>query len=75
MKGEYQLKKTKKDIIEDQNREAIKIYCKCCGHTNTIPAFVDSKICRWCGNKIINTTKAHFIRTMMQKMKGNNNEE
>lgn len=67
-------KKKKKQEIEDDNRRSIQMYCKYCGHTNTIPVYVEEKICRWCKHKIKNTTQAHFSYKIMNMLKEKNNE-
>ena len=62
-------KKTKTEQIEDNNRKSIEMYCPYCGHTNTIPVYVDNKICHWCNHKIRNTTKAYFEKKLKEMMK------
>ena len=68
-------KRPKKEILKDKNRVSITMKCKYCGHTNTIPAFVEEKICSYCHKKIKNTTQAHFTKTMLEKIKEMNNSE
>lgn len=69
--------RSKKYIIEDKNRSSIKMYCEYCGHTNTIPAFVDKKICSYCHRMIKNKTQAYFTKKMidMLKEKGDSNKK
>lgn len=38
----------------------LRVQCKC-GHIMAFPAYVDTLICSWCGNKLKNNTKAHFM--------------
>lgn len=50
------------------NLSKIRVKCKHCGHTNTIPAFLDKKTCWFCRHNINNNTLAHFkykIRKMI----------
>ena len=72
-KREYlKLKRLKKiDNIRSSNTKDTKIYCKYCGHTNLMPADKDFRICSWCGNRVINTTKAHFMKKMRELMEEN----
>lgn len=64
------MRRTRKYQTEDENRSSIKVYCKYCGHTNSIPAFTDKKLCGWCRRLISNTSPAHFkykLRNMLKK--------
>lgn len=59
------------NIIEEKNLKSIKFKCPYCGHTNTLPAYVDAKICGWCKNKIYNKSKAHFDRSLLLLLQEN----
>lgn len=59
---------------EDENNSAVRVYCKYCGHTNSIPAYVDRKICHWCNRIILNDTKVHFNRKLRELMKERNKD-
>lgn len=61
--------KSKKQLIEEKNRSSVQMYCKYCGHTNTIPAFVERKICHYCHRQIKNETQAYFTKKMLEKIK------
>lgn len=39
---------------------SLKTRCKC-GHTEFMPVYVDSKYCSYCGKKLQNKSKPHFI--------------
>ena len=66
---------TKKEIIESENYDSIRVYCPNCKHKNTIPVQVDSKICHWCKKKIMNNTRSHFTYKLNKLMKeGKENE-
>jgi len=51
------------DKISEAKTETA-VQCKVCGHKMAIPAKLDSTICSWCNNKIVNNTKVHFMRKM-----------
>lgn len=68
----YNPKKAKKDRIEDDNYSSVRVYCKKCGHTNIIPAYIDKKECTWCHSKVLNDTKVHFKRKLKQMMEEKN---
>ena len=68
-------KKPKKEILKDKNRVSITMKCKYCGHTNTIPAFIDNKICSWCHKRISNQTQAYFTKKILETMKEMKNDE
>lgn len=56
------------DTLKLKRYADIKVKCKHCGHTNTMPVFVEEKICSFCKKKIYNNSKAHFkykLRNMM----------
>lgn len=49
----------------------IRHYCKC-GHSVILPAFVDKKICSWCGHYVFRTPKIEFeykLKQMIRKQK------
>ena len=53
------------------NLEELKVKCKC-GHSLTMPAFVNKGICSYCGSTVYNNTKLHFkykLRKEMEKLK------
>ena len=52
-----------------QKMQDIKVKCPHCGHTNTMPVFVDAKICNWCKNKIYNNSPAYFKYKLRKEMK------
>ena len=54
-------------IMQEYNK--IKVKCKCCGHTNTIPVFMDTKICSFCKNKINNNTKTYFKYKLIKELR------
>lgn len=64
-------KKSKKYITEDKNRTEVKVYCKYCGHSQQIPAYVDQKICSYCKKMIQNNSKAHFRYKLINMIKEN----
>lgn len=72
MEGFFKYKVNK---TEDKNVTSIKVKCKYCGHTNSIPAFKEDKICNWCHNKIKNTSPAHFKYKLLKLMKENDKNE
>lgn len=43
-----------------------KIKCKHCGHSTTMPIFLDKKICSWCGNYIFRTKEIEFKHKLNQ---------
>lgn len=47
----------------------IKVKCRYCGHTNTMPVFMDSKICNWCNHKIQNNSKAYFKYKLIKELR------
>ena len=59
------------NITEENNLQSIKFKCEYCGHTNTLPAYIDNKICGWCKHKIYNKSKAHFNRTILMLLQEN----
>lgn len=50
----------RKERKEADYFKPLRVKCKC-GHVVTLPAYVDTLICSWCGNKLENNTKAHFM--------------
>jgi hypothetical protein len=67
--------KYKKKYIQDletlqDNLEQLKVKCSC-GHTKVMPAFVDSVICNYCGKRLHNNTKAHFLYKLRKELKRN----
>ena len=57
------------DTLMFQNLSQIKVKCKYCGHTNTIPVFLDKKTCWFCKHNITNNTLAYF-KYKVRKMIG-----
>lgn len=58
----------KQDTLKLKRYADIKVKCKHCGHTNTMPVFVEEKLCSFCKKKIYNNSKAHFkykLRNML----------
>ena len=64
----------KADTILNIGIVALKVQCKRCKCKIFIPAYEEYRLCCFCGNKIINNSKAHFMYKM-RKMKGVLNEE
>lgn len=61
----------KMKIVDKQ----IRIACPYCSYTTSMPVYIDYKICKNCGHRINNTTKAYFIYKLKKKLKeGGNNE-
>ena len=52
------------------NLAELRVKCQC-GHTKTMPVFLDSTICNQCGNKIKNNTKAYFMYKLRKELKKN----
>ena len=50
----------KGDIRRFEEYAKIRKYCPYCGHTNSMPIQLNSKICGWCGKKIYRTKEAEF---------------
>ena len=64
-----------KDLIIYQN-ELSKLRVKCsCGHTKTIPVFLDKVRCNYCGKTVYNNTKLHFMYKMNKLLKEKKNEK
>ena len=59
----------KEDDIMFTNYKQIRVVCKYCGHTNTIPVFLDNKNCTYCGRNIKNQGLAYFKYKMRKEMK------
>lgn len=38
----------------------LRVYCPHCGHSNTIPVQIESKICSWCGKRVYREKKFEF---------------
>lgn len=53
--------------------QEIKVQCVC-GTKTTIPVFVHTAVCRGCGKKIRNNTKAYFVYQLRKAMKEAKNE-
>lgn len=47
----------------------IRVVCKYCGHSNTMPVFVDNKICSFCNKMIHNNTKAYFTYNLIKQLR------
>lgn len=69
IKNKKQFEKDTK-IFDSVNK--IKVKCKFCGHTETIPVFLDEKLCSQCKRMIINTTTSHFKYKMRKELEKNN---
>lgn len=52
-----------------------RVKCKNCGHTNTIQANKDFKICSFCNMKLRNNTKARFEYMLRKTIKEMNKSE
>ena len=50
------------DKLKDNN-----VICKC-GHTNTISAKEEKKICKWCGNYVFRNKQKEFEYRLKEKM-------
>lgn len=59
----------KPDIVHDK-LESLKVRCKC-GHTMSIAAYLDYRICNFCGSKVINNTKEHFKYKLLKELRKN----
>lgn len=64
----------KADTILNSEIVALRVQCKRCKSKMFIPAYEEYRLCYFCGNKIINNSKAHFMYKM-RKMKEVSNEE
>ena len=49
----------------------IRVKCKC-GCSNTIPVYLDTKPCSYCGKKLHNNTKLYF-KYKVRKVMNNDN--
>lgn len=50
--------KTDKRMLEYYQK--IKVYCPNCGHSNSMPKWVEIRICSWCGHKVYRTKEIEF---------------
>lgn len=50
----------KRDTRRFKEYAKIRHYCPKCGHTNSMPVFVDYKICSWCKNMVFKDKKTEF---------------
>lgn len=48
--------------------EKVRVYCKC-GHSVIIPAWVDRKLCNWCGRYVKQDKKTKFKYELRKKMR------
>ena len=69
------MNKYKEDTRAMQEYSKIKVKCKYCGHSNTIPVFMDTKICNYCNNLIHNNTRAYFAYNLIKKLRSVDNSE
>ena len=56
------------DIKMFKTYSEINVKCKYCGHTNTIPVYLDSKYCGYCKKKIYNKGKLYFKYKMRKEL-------
>lgn len=63
------------DTMMFKTYSEIRVKCKRCGHTNTIPAFLDKKTCWFCKYNITNNTLAHFKYKIRKIIGGDNNDK
>lgn len=62
----------KKEYFKKLMREKQKITYDCkCGHRVTIPAFLNRRICSWCGNWVYKNQKDKFKENLRKEFKKN----
>lgn len=54
-------------MFEEYSKHKVK--CKHCGHSSTMPVYVDKKICSWCGNYVFRTPEIEFKFRLKEKIK------
>ena len=62
-----------KNIIDEKalsELEKLKVKCEC-GHTKIMPVYQESTICNFCGRKIKNNTKLHFMYKLRKEINKN----
>lgn len=64
-----QMNKYKEDTKAMQEYAKIKVKCKYCGHTNTMPVFMDTRICNHCKKLIYNNTKVYFKYNLIKELR------
>ena len=47
----------------------IKVKCKNCGHTMTMPVSIDSKVCSWCKKKVQNNSRRYFKYRLIKELR------
>lgn len=66
MKGCYMTNKE----IEKYTEEMTKFKYKCkCGHSVTIPDWVDKQLCKWCNNYVFKNKKDEDLYRIKEKLK------
>lgn len=50
----------KADIKKADYLAKLRVYCPNCGHSTTMPVFLDKKICSHCGHIIYRTKEIEF---------------
>ena len=65
----------KSDSIKIQEMyQELKVKCSC-GHSQVIPAFRDYWNCNYCGKKLRNNTKLHFLYKMRKELENEEQNE
>lgn len=63
-------------LFEEYSKHKVK--CKHCGHSTTMPVFLDKKICSWCGKYVFRTSEIEFkfrLDEQIKKRKRVNNDD
>ena len=69
MKNKYYSGRIKPKDDEKMLSELDKLKVKCdCGHIVIMPVYQDKTICSFCGKKITNNTKLHFLYKMRKEI-------
>lgn len=59
-----------KNIIDPKalsELEKLKVKCPC-GHSMVMPVYLDYMICDYCGRKVLNNTKLHFMYKVRKEL-------
>ena len=52
-----------------QEYSKIRVKCKYCGHSNTMPVYLDNKICGFCHKTINNNTPTYFRYRLIKELR------